>query len=46
MSKKANSIYRFENSIKIQKMKCLLKLGFNRAEKNQDKPCDWNKIGH
>ena len=34
MSKKANSsIYHFENYIQIQKLKCLLKLGFNRAEK-------------
>ena len=34
MSKKANStIYHFENYIQIQKLKCVSKLAFNRAEK-------------
>ena len=40
MSKKANSrVYHFENYIQIQKLKCVLKLGFN-WEKNHDTPCD------
>ena len=33
MSKKENSsIYHFENAMKIQKLKCVLKLGFNNGE--------------
>ena len=33
MSEKANSsIYHFENYIQIQKLKCVLKLGFNNDE--------------
>ena len=33
MSKKANrSIYHFENYIQTQKLKCVLKIGFNNGE--------------
>ena len=33
MSKKANSsIYHFENYIQMQKLKCVLKIGFNNDE--------------
>ena len=53
MSKKANStIYHFKNYIQIQKLKCVLKLGFNNntltlpGRKNQNTPYDRNKMGY
>ena len=52
MSKKANSnIYLFQNYIQIQKLKCfknrLQQWSPNpQGRKNQDTPCDQNKMRH